>query len=74
MPRWREVDEEASAVRAAQTRISRYRGSTQQAFRQKLSALLRRRGFGEYTIRDVVLGLQMELEERDPGYFQDDAD
>jgi len=69
-----EVDEEASAYRAAQTRISRYRGSTHQAFQQKLSALLRRRGFGEYTIRDVVLRLQKELEERDPGYFQDHAD
>ncbi|MCY3917008.1 MAG: RecX family transcriptional regulator [Chloroflexi bacterium] len=69
-----EVDEEASAIRAAQTRMSRYRGSSPQAFRHKLSAMLRRRGFGEYTIRDVVLRLQLELEERDPGYFQDDAD
>lgn len=69
-----EVDEEASAIRAAQTRMSRYRGSSPQAFRHKLSAMLRRRGFGEYTIRDIVLRLQLELEERDPGYFQDDAD
>lgn len=69
-----EVDEEASAIRAAQMRLSRYRGCSHQAFRQKLSAMLRRRGFGEYAIRDVVLGLRLELEERDPGYFKDDAD
>lgn len=69
-----EVDEEASAFRAAQTRMSRYRGTTRQAFRHKLSAMLRRRGFGEYAIRDVVLRSQLELEERDPGYFQDDTD
>ncbi len=69
-----EVDEEASAFRAAQSRISRYRGSARLAFRHKLSVMLRRRGFGEYAIRDVVLRLQLELEERDPGYFQDDAD
>ena len=69
-----DVDEEASAIRAAQSRLSRYRGRTLQAFRQELSAMLRRRGFGEYAIRDVVLRLQLELEERDPGYFQDDAD
>lgn len=69
-----DVDEEASAIRAAQTRMSRYRGSTRQSFRHKLNAMLRRRGFDEYTIRDVVLRLQTELEERDPGYFQDDTD
>ena len=69
-----EVDEEASAFRAAQSRISRYRGSARQAFQHKLGAMLRRRGFDEYTIRDVVSRLQLELEERDPGYFQDDAD
>ena len=69
-----EVDEEASAYRAVQARMSRYHGNSRQAFRQKLSALLRRRGFDEYAIRDVVLRLQAELEERDPGYFQDDTD
>ncbi len=69
-----DIDEEASAYRAAQTRMSRFRGFTRQAFRQKLSAMLRRRGFDEYTIKDVVLRLQAEIEERDPGYFQDDTD
>lgn len=64
-----EVDEEASAYRAAQARMSRYRGCTRQAFRQKLGALLRRRGFSESAISDVALRLQEELESSDPAYF-----
>lgn len=67
-----EVDEEATAFQAAQSRLWRYRGGTRQAFRQKLSAMLRRRGFGEYVIRDVMPRLQAELDARDPGYFQDE--
>ena len=70
-----EVDEEATAFRAAQARMSRYRGNTRQVFRQKMSAMLRRRGFGEYALKDAVLRLQAELEDCDPGYFHgDDAD
>lgn len=68
-----EVNEEETAFQAAQSRIWRYRGSTRQAFRQTLSAMLRRRGFGEYVIRDVIPRLQAELDERDPGYFQDEC-
>lgn len=64
-----EFDEEESAYRAAQARMSRYRGFTRQAFRQKLGALLRRRGFSEFTISDVALRLQEEFESSDPGYF-----
>ncbi len=64
-----EVDEEESAYRAAQARTSRYRGFTRQAFRQKLGALLRRRGFSESAISDVALRLQAELESSDTGYF-----
>lgn len=63
------VDEDESAYRAAQARMSRYRGYTRQAFRQKLGALLRRRGFGEYAINDVLPRLQAELESSDPAYF-----
>ncbi len=70
-----EINEEETAFQAAQARIWRYRGSTRQAFGQKLGAMLRRRGFGEYVIRDVIPRLQAELDARDPGYFQDeDAD
>ena len=70
-----EVDEEATAFRAAQARMSRYRGNTRQVFLQKMSAMLRRRGFGEYALKDAVLRLQAELEDCDPGYFHgDDAD
>lgn len=64
-----EVDEDESAYRAAQARLSRYQGYTRQAFRQKLGALLRRRGFGEFAINDVVPRLQAELESSDPAYF-----
>ena len=64
-----EADEDESAYRAARARMSRYRGFTRQAFRQKLRGLLRRRGFSESTIRDAALRLQAELESSDPGYF-----
>ncbi len=70
-----EVDEEAAAIRAAQARLPRYRGSARLEFRQKLNALLRRRGFEADVIRAAILRLQAELEEQEPGYFQgDDAD
>jgi regulatory protein len=70
-----EVDENESAYRAAQARASRYKGNTRESFRHKLSAMLRRCGFSEYTINDVTLQLQAELGERDPGYFHcNDAD
>jgi regulatory protein len=64
-----EVDEDDSAYRAALARMSRYRGFTRQAFRQKLSALLRRRGFHEHAINDAVLRLQALLESSEPDYF-----
>ncbi len=68
-------DEDDAAFRAAQSRLSRYRGSPRRVFRHKLSALLRRRGFGEYAISDALSRLQDQLEHDDPGYFQpDDAD
>lgn len=70
-----EVFDEDNALRAAQSRLSRYRGKTRREFRQKLSALLRRRGFAESAISDVVQRLRAELEENDPDYFQpDDAE
>ncbi|MDE2748138.1 MAG: RecX family transcriptional regulator [Chloroflexota bacterium] len=69
------VDESESAYRAAEARLSRYSGLARGAFRHKLSAMLRRRGFSEYAINDVTLRIQEELEERDPGYFhRDDAE
>ena len=70
-----EFDEAGTAYRAAQARMSRYRGNTRHVFRQKMSAMLRRRGFGEYAIKDAVLSMQAELEACDPDYFHgDDAD
>ena len=67
-----EVDEAETAYRAAQARLWRYRGNTRKAFEQKLGAMLRRRGFGEYAIRDVIPRLQAELEEQEPDYFHED--
>ena len=64
-----EINEDEMAFRAAQARVSRYRGNTRQVFERKLSAMLRRRGFGEHVISDVVQRLRAELEERDRGYF-----
>ena len=67
-----QVDEGDAAYRAAQGRISRYRGQTRRSFRHKLSGMLRRRGFGSDTINDVLLQLQRELDESEPGYFHSD--
>ena len=68
-----EFDADDSAYRAAVGRIQRYKGITRQEFRQKLSGMLRRRGFGAETIRDVVLRLQRELDESETDYFRLDA-
>ena len=67
-----ELDEEESAYRAAQARMTRYRGNTRQVFAQKLSAMLRRRGFGEYAISHAIPRLQAEIEAHDPAYFPDE--
>ena len=68
-----EYDTDDAAYRAAVGRIQRYKGITRQEFRQKLSGILRRRGFGAETIRDVVLRLQRELDESEAAYFRLDA-
>ena len=67
-----QFDEDDAAYRAAQARSPRFRGRTRDAFRDKVSGMLRRRGFGIETINDVVLRLQKELEESEPGYFRAD--
>lgn len=69
-----EVDVEEAAYRAAQSRVTRYRGSTRQVFRSKLYGLLRRRGFDSEAIYAVVGRLQNELERSEDGYFERDAD
>lgn len=68
-----DVDEEESAYRAAQARISRYQGNTSQTFGRRLRAMLRRRGFGEYTISNVILRITAELEAQEPAYFVDEV-
>lgn len=68
-----DTDVADAAYRAAAGRAYRIRRTTRQAFRQKLSGWLRRRGFETETIRDVVLRLEGEYEETDSGYFLGDA-
>ena len=69
-----DVEEEEAAYRAAAAQASRIGGTTRQAFRRKLSGMLRRRGFEADTIRDVVLRLESEWEELDAGCFLRDAE
>lgn len=68
-----DIDEEEAAYRAAQARISRYRGNTSQSFGRRLRAMLRRRGFGEYVINEVILRITAEIEAQDPAYFVDEV-
>ena len=69
-----EFEEEAAAYRAAAGQARRIQRSTRQAFRRKLSQMLRRRGFEADTIREVVLRLERECEELDTGCFLRDAE
>ncbi len=68
------LDESAAAYRAAQQRLSRYRGQTPRTFRQKLSGALMRRGFDAETVREVTLRCQQELIESDKDYFVCEAE
>jgi regulatory protein len=64
-----EVDQRASALRAAQKKVRRLQGLEPREFRHKLSAFLVRRGFGYDTVREVVDQLITDLKEEDPDYF-----
>ncbi len=55
------LDEEASAYRAAQQRVRRWSHLEYQPFRQKLGAYLRRRGFAFETVEAVVTRVWNEL-------------
>ena len=68
------LDETDAAYRAAQSRLSRYRGQTPRAFRQKLGGALMRRGFDAETIREVTLRCLQELAESDSDYFHMEAE
>ncbi|MBN1681432.1 MAG: RecX family transcriptional regulator [Anaerolineae bacterium] len=64
-----EIDTHDSAYRAAQEKVSRLRGLTQDDFQIKLGAFLARRGFDYGTVRDIVDRLANELLEEQPDYF-----
>lgn len=68
------LDETAAAYRAAQSRLSRFRGQTPRAFRHKLGGALMRRGFDAETVREVTLRCLQELDESDSDYFHIEAD
>lgn len=67
------VDDYASAVQAAQSKVRRWRGHSQTVFREKIGAFLQRRGYPYSTIRDALSELIETIEADDPEYFQDNA-
>lgn len=66
------LDEDDAAYRAALPRVRRLRGASQQAFRQKLSNFLQRRGFSYATSRDAITQIIAETVADDPEFFADD--
>lgn len=58
-----------SAYQAAQEKVRRLSGLTQNEFRQKLGAFLTRRGFEYSIVRDVMDQIITELEDVNPEYF-----
>ena len=63
------IDAEASAGRAAEKMVWRYRGKSRSDFRRKLGSWLYRRGFDRDTIHSVIDQLEAELDQSEPRYF-----
>ncbi len=68
-----ELDADDAAYRAARKQVSRYRGSTQRAFRDRMGAHLGRRGFSFEVIRAVLRRLIDEIDAETPDFFTHDA-
>ncbi len=66
-----DVDAEELAYRAAQKKLSRYRGGTLQDFKRKLGGHLQRRGFGYDVVNPVLNRLIDDLSESEPDFFVD---
>ena len=66
------VDVEDAAYRAAQKKLSRYRGETVMTFKRKLGGFLQRRGFRFGVVNDVLTRLIEELAENEPDYFAEE--
>ena len=64
-----EVDAEDAAYRAAQQKLSRYRGSILTDFKRKLGGYLQRRGFQYGVVNDVLNRLIEEINETEPDFF-----
>lgn len=69
-----EVDAADAAYRAANKRLSRYRGNPRTHYRHKLGAFLQRQGFAYDIVRDTLQQLEGELDESEPDFFADDID
>lgn len=63
------IDAEASAERAAEKQVWRYRGKSRIDFRHRLGSWLYRRGFDRDTIHNVIDRLEAELDQSEPRYF-----
>jgi regulatory protein len=67
-----ELDTHDSAYRAARAQARRWRGLSQQDFRNRLGSFLARRGFEYDIVREVANQLITELQEELPDYFAHD--
>ncbi|RMF79079.1 MAG: RecX family transcriptional regulator [Chloroflexi bacterium] len=69
-----DFDSDDAAYRAAQSRVTRLRGSTRRVFRKKVGAFLARRGFAYGTAHAVVERLIEEIETDEPDYFHEEVE
>lgn len=68
------LDADDVAVRAAQSQLRRWRGSTRRDFREKLLSFLQRRGFGYGDAKDALRRIEEELETDETFFAPDDGD
>ena len=68
------LDTDDVALRAAQSQLRRWRGSTRKAFREKLLSFLQRRGFSYGDAKDALRRIEEELETDEAFFAPDDGD
>lgn len=68
------VDAQDSALRAAQSQLRRWRGSTRRVFRDRLLSFLQRRGFSYGDAKDTLRRVEEELESDETFFAPDDDD
>lgn len=67
-----DLDAGTAAYRAAESQLKKLRGSTQRAFRDRLTAYLLRRGFNRDLARRTIKRMIEDLEAETPEYFADE--